>query len=508
VNSRSRQAPPPDVPATVAAVPRAVAAVPPAALATGPDGWSRLLALTATAFAGAARGERDRGGPLPAGGPLGWSAGSAASGGYPGPAGAVLPETGVGADRALETVSGYLARGAADPGDPRCAAHLHAPPLAVAVAIDAVVSALNPSMDSWDQAPAATALEQAVTDVVARLVVPAAPVADALVTTGGTESNLLALLLAREDARRRGAATVQVVRGANAHHSIDRAAWTLDLPRPVVVADRDGVLRAGDVARVAGSVHPLLVVATAGTTDRGAIDPLPELAAFVAGRAASLHVDAAYGGPALLSADRCGLLAGIDQAATVTLDFHKLGWQPLAAGMLAVRDRDLLRPLSVRADYLNADDDIEAGMPDLLGRSLRTSRRPDVAKLAVSLLALGRSGMADLVDRCCGLADLLADVLAADPDFRILGRPTLSTVVFRPVAADRAGEPAGSALVAAARRRLLDDGVAVVGRTSVRDGGTTRVWLKLTLLNPNTTLEDLGTLVAHIRRAARPHGGP
>ena len=99
-----------------------------------------------------------------------------------------------------------------------------------------------------------------------------------------------------------------------------------------------------------------------------------------------MHVDAAYGGGALFSDTRRGLLAGLDRADTVALDLHKLGWQPLAAGLLAVADGTLLAPLSLRAEYLNADDDTGAGLPDLLGRSFRTSRRPDAVKIATTFL--------------------------------------------------------------------------------------------------------------------------
>ena len=143
----------------------------------------------------------------------------------------------------------------------------------------------------------------------------------------------------------------------------------------------------------------------------------------------------------LFSDTRRGLLAGLDRADTVALDLHKLGWQPLAAGLLAVADGTLLAPLSLRADYLNADDDTGAGLPDLLGRSLRTSRRPDVVKIATTFLALGRAGLGRLADRCCAAAEDVAGQIDRRPGLRLLSRPELSTVLFRPVVADRLGRP-------------------------------------------------------------------
>src|SRR3712207_5742575 len=138
----------------------------------------------------------------------------------------LLPEVGIGEAPALDELSRLLVAGSVDPTHPWCAAHLHGPPLAVAAAADLVASILNPSMDSWDQAPAASELERALTTVLARLTGHT----DALITSGGTESSLLGLLLARE---RLG--TVQPVCGRNAHHSIARAAWLLGLPAPLYV---------------------------------------------------------------------------------------------------------------------------------------------------------------------------------------------------------------------------------------------------------------------------------
>ncbi|MDX3804764.1 pyridoxal phosphate-dependent decarboxylase family protein, partial [Streptomyces sp. AK04-3B] len=220
---------------------------------------------------------------------------------------------------------------------------------------------------------------------------------------------------------------------------------------------------------------PLLVAATAGTTDAGLIDPLPALAALCHTHGARLHIDAAYGGGLLFSNRRRPLLTGLEAAHTVTLDLHKLGWQPVAAGLLAVRDPRDLTALHHHADYLNADDDTEAGLPDLLGRSLRTTRRPDALKIAVTLKTLGRSGLGALVDQVCDRARQLADLVTAQPGLELHAPPTLSTVLFRPAhATDTA--------VADIRRRLLTHGHAVLGRARL-DG---RLWLKTTLLNPHT----------------------
>lgn len=455
-------------------------ALPP--LASGPHGPDALRPLLDTVLDALRTGAATRGGPLPAGGPDTVAARVADA------TGEILPD--LGEPEALRVLVTALAEGAADPAHPLCAAHLHGPPLAVAAAADLAASVLNPSLDSWDQAPAASALETLVTRTLAR----ETGAADALVTTGGTESNQLAVLLAREA----HGAGLRLIHGANAHHSVPRAAWLLGLPEPVVVPAPAGTLDPAALDEALTQVPgPHLVVATAGTTDAGLIDPLPEIADRCAAHDARLHVDAAYGAGLLFSDRHRPKLAGLDAAHTVALDLHKLGWQPIAAGLLTVADAADLAALHHRAHYLNAGDDTDAGLPDLLGRSPRTSRRPDILKIAVTLKTLGRGGIGALVDDVCLLAERFATLVHDHPDFELHAPPTISTVLFRPAhATDEA--------VAAVRRALLTTGGAVLGRARA-DG---RLWLKATLLNPHTRPDDLAALLTLVTRVENPPEGP
>ncbi|MFD0354789.1 pyridoxal phosphate-dependent decarboxylase family protein [Streptomyces sp. NPDC127110] len=444
-------------------------------LAGGPHAAESLRPLLDTVLTALHTGTAQRNGPLPAGGPATVTARVRTA------LGDVLPTHGTGDHEALATLVHTLAAGAADPADPLCAAHLHCPPLAVAAAADLAVSALNPSLDSWDQAPAASAIEALLTRALAAEFYDT-PRADALLTTGGTEANQLALLLARE----RHGPRLTVLHGANAHHSIPRAAWLLGLPPATALPTPTGTLHPATLdTALAATPGPALVTATAGTTDAGLIDPLDALADVCARHRAELHVDAAYGGALAFSPRHRDKLKGLHRARSITLDLHKLGWQPVAAGLLAVPDTTLLAPLAHQADYLNAADDTEAGLPDLLGRSLRTTRRPDAFKIAATLRSLGRDGLARLIDHTCATAHRLAEILDAHPRFELHAHPTITTVLFRPT-------PADDDRLAALRRTLLHDGTAVLGRATA-DG---RLWLKATLLNPHTTTRDLDTLVA------------
>ncbi|MFJ5116461.1 pyridoxal phosphate-dependent decarboxylase family protein [Kitasatospora sp. NPDC088548] len=479
-------------------------------MAGGVAGPAALGPLLATVLDALDTGAARRGGPLPAGSPAAIAA--------------LVTETLAGAHGrgALARLTELLAHGAADPADPACAAHLHCPPLAVAAAADLAVSALNPSQDSWDQAPAATALETALIAELAALVGYDPARATGVLTSGGTESNLMGLMLARDqkldgivelDGIPAGV-TPRIIASRAAHFSVQRAAALLGLGERAVVpvpVDRELRMDPAALERALAETSwagqtPIAVVATAGTTDTGAIDPLHTAADLAARYGAWLHVDAAYGGGALLSARLAPLLDGIARADSVSLDWHKLGWQPAAAGIFLTRRAESYVSLARRAEYLNPADDEQAGYPSLLGRSLRTTRRADAFKIAVTLRTLGRDGLGRLVDACHELALDTAEAVRAEPELELHGEPVLTTVVFRyrppgerdPAAVDR--------LNGALRRALLRTGRAVVGRTELPGEGPGRVRLKLTLLNPHTTPADVGALLHEVVRAGREAG--
>ncbi|MFG2841999.1 pyridoxal phosphate-dependent decarboxylase family protein [Kitasatospora sp. NPDC048296] len=485
--------------------------VPLDALAGGPGGPGALGPLLATVLDALDTGTALRSGPLPAGSPAEIAA-LVADG-----------LAGAGGRGALARLTELLAYGAADPADPACAAHLHCPPLAVATAADLAVSALNPSQDSWDQAPAATALETALLAELAALVGYDPARSAGVLTSGGTESNLMGLMLAR-DQKLDGIVELDgipagvrpcILASEAAHFSVQRSAALLGLGERAVVGvpvDRQLRMRPEELERALAEVSwagrtPIAVVATAGTTDTGAIDPLAA-AADLAGRyGAWLHVDAAYGGGALLSDRLAPLLDGIARADSVSLDWHKLGWQPAAAGTFLVRRAETYVSLARRAEYLNPVDDEQAGYPSLLGRSLRTTRRADAFKLAVTLRALGREGLGRLVDACHELALAAASAVRAEPSLELHAEPVLTVLLFRYRPPGMTDEAAVDELNGQLRRLLLRTGRAVVGRTELPGEGPGRLRLKLTLLNPHTTAGEVGALLREVVGAGRKVAG-
>ena len=432
----------------------------------------------------------------------------------------LLPEVGTGLEAALRGLGALAVRHAVDPAHPAAAAHLHCAPLHAALAGELLAAATNPSLDSWDQAPIATHLEQRLVRVLAAEAGYDPATADGVFTSGGTQSNLMGLLLARDAAGRRlgrdvsaaglgaEAARWRVLCSEAAHFSVQRAASLLGLGRQAVVGvatGSDGRLLPdaldATVERLRSQgLEPIALVATAGTTDLGAIDPLPALAERARRQRLWLHVDAAVGGALLLSERHRARLDGLAAADSIAVDFHKLLWQPLACGLFLVRERSALAPLEVEVAYLNADGEASGDaawrMPHLVGRSLATSRRFDALKVLLTFQALGRRTLGGLLERALELAASAAELIAAEPALALAQRPALNTVVFRYLPA-RDDPGRSDRLNAAIRTRLLAEGTAVVGRTRLAG----RVHLKLTLLNPLAGRGDLGELIARVVRA-------
>ncbi|OII65992.1 pyridoxal-dependent decarboxylase [Streptomyces sp. CC53] len=381
---------------------------------------------------------------------------------------------------------------------PRYVAHLNCPVVIPALVGEAVLTAVNSSLDTWDQSAGGTLIERRLIDWTASRI-GLGDAADGVFTSGGTQSNLQALLLAREEAKTADLAKLRIFTSESSHFSVQKSAQLLGLGRAAVVSiptDRDRrmqtVVLAAELARCAAEgLVPMAVVATAGTTDFGSIDPLHDIAALADEYGAWMHVDAAYGCGLLASPTRRHLLDGIERADSVTVDYHKSFFQPVSSSAVLVRDGATLRHATYHADYLNPRRTVQERIPNQVDKSLQTTRRFDALKLWMTLRVMGADGIGGLFDEVCDLAAAGFDLLAADPRYDVVVRPSLSTLVFRyiperitsPEEIDRANLHA--------RKALFASGEAVIAGTKV-DG---RQYLKFTLLNPETTVQDIAAVL-------------
>ncbi|GAB3255998.1 lysine decarboxylase DesA [Arthrobacter pigmenti] len=399
--------------------------------------------------------------------------------------------------------------------DVKYAAHLNCPVVIPALVGEAVLSAVNTSMDTWDQSTGATHMEQQLIQWTAERL-DLGGNADGVFTSGGSQSNLQALLMARNrlHARLQSArpdepprlsevlGKFRIFASEVSHFSVQKSAAILGLGEDAVVAvpsdsqkrmDADALERAIGRCRETGLL-PMAVVGTAGTTDFGSFDPLVRLGEICAGGNIWLHIDAAYGGGLITSQRHRGLLAGTAAADSVTIDFHKTFFQPVSSSAILVRDRSHLDHVTYYADYLNPP----GGPPNQVDKSLQTTRRFDALKLWLTLRTMGADAIGALLDEVIELAGRCWTSLSAKEDFDVVVRPEFSTVVFRyrpPGTSDERADRMNQQI----RSDLFDSGEAIIGGTTVEG----RHYLKFTLLNAGTTLADVEEMIDLIRQRGR-----
>jgi aromatic-L-amino-acid/L-tryptophan decarboxylase len=234
-----------------------------------------------------------------------------------------------------------------------------------------------------------------------------------------------------------------------------------------------GAVRAAVEADAAAGRIPFCLVANAGTTSTGAVDPLAGLAALCDAHGLWLHVDGAYGGPAVL----CGALDGLEHADSLVLDPHKWLFQPYEIGCVLVREPGLLeRTFGLTTAVLR---DVTGGEVNFRDRSVQLSRTSRALKLWLSLRIFGLAAFRDAIAHGIALAEHAEATLRARPGWEVVSPAQLAIVCFR-----RAGDDAHQTAIAAA---MVDDGFAAPSTTEL----VGRVALRLCTINPRTTFEDV-----------------
>lgn len=399
---------------------------------------------------------------------------------------------------------------------PHYMAHLNCPVTIPAITAELIQASFNTSVDTWDQSAGGTFIEQRLIDWTASRIGFDGD-ADGVFTSGGTQSNLMAMLLARDNlsqrlwqhsTRERGlhpdAHRFRIFCSEVSHFSIQKAAALLGLGYDAVVPvtcdsyyrmDPVALTQAITEARAQGLL-PMAVVATAGTTDFGSIDPIPATAELCRREALWLHVDAAYGCGLLTSSRHRHLLQGIEQADSVTVDYHKSFLQPVSCSALLVRDKHTMGCVTWHAEYLNPLCQRQEGTPNLVDKSLQTTRRFDALKLWLTLRTLGPEALGSAFDQVIHLARQAYLLLLSDNSIEILHQPQLSTLVFRYRPDTTMSNAALDELNQSIRKALMRSGEALIAATRVRG----RQYLKLTLLNPDTRIRDVQAVLRLIKR--------
>ncbi len=373
-----------------------------------------------------------------------------------------------------------------------------------------MAAAANPYCGAWMEAAAATQIELEVVDWF-RTWLGMPDSTAGLLVTGGSAANLTALLVAREAAGGPSGDSVVYV-SDQAHSSLARTARAMGLrPQQVRVLPTDDrwrlvpetVAAAVRADRAAGRI-PFALCASAGSTNTGAVDPLSDLAGTCAAEGLWLHVDAAYGGFAALAPKGRAALAGIERADSVTLDPHKWLFQPMECGSVLIRDGARLeRTFAIHPDYLDNAGARDEGEVNFADRGLQLSRGFRALKVWMSMQTFGLAAFRAAVQRGLELAEYAESLVRGRPELTLMAPATLGIVCFRREwtgAGETETERLGLALV----DELERSGTALVSTTRLAG----RHAIRLCVLNPTSSEEDVRRVVEHFAGAARPAAGP
>jgi aromatic-L-amino-acid decarboxylase len=328
-----------------------------------------------------------------------------------------------------------------------------------------------------------------------------------VLVSGGSAANLTALLVAREAAGGPSPDSVLYV-SDQAHSSLARTARAMGLrPQQVRVLPTDDRWRLmpGTVAaavradRGAGRI-PFALCASAGSTNTGAVDPLADLADVCAAEGLWLHVDAAYGGFAALTARGRAALAGIDRADSLTLDPHKWLYQPMECGCVLIRDGARLeRTFAIHPDYLDGDATQGAGEVNFADRGLQLSRGFRALKVWVTVQTFGLAAFRACIQRNLDLAEYAEVLIRSRPELTLMAPATLGIVCFRrewPGCDEAETERRGTALA----EELERGGTALVSTTRLAGQHA----IRLCILNPTSSAEHIRRVIEHFAGAAAP----
>jgi len=389
---------------------------------------------------------------------------------------------------------------------PRFLPYVQPSPNGISAFADALASTLNQNCNLWTLSPAANAIEQRVISWFRELFsFPAG--SGGIITSGGSMANLTALAVARDTylgtaAREEGvqARTSPLILyvSEEAHSSIDKAAVILGLGldhvRHIACDDNfrirmDLLKEAVSKDRSAG-FSPFCVVGSAGTVTTGAVDPLDALADFCAEEKLWFHIDGAYGALAILSERVRELFLPAGRAHSLSLDPHKMLFNPLEAGCVLVRNAEEMRSTySFTPNYLSMVPD-----PDLLDYAEygpQLSRSFKALKVWWSLRAYGRRAYAKAIDDLFDLASYMEERIQSGSTLELMTPVTLTAVCFR---CHHLSDSENAKVLA----HLVSEGIAFLGKAQVKG----KFCLRACFLNLRTTREDVDLILERITQFA------
>ena len=380
----------------------------------------------------------------------------------------------------------------------------------VAAVADLFASVLNQNVTAWRSGPAAVTVERTVVSWLAQAI--GCTGFRGSLTGGGSSANLMGLAMAREarmpanEVGVRGVPQGVVYASEEVHMSIPKSIAVLGIGRKnlrLVPTDAEFRLIPEKLEQAirsdkAEGYTPIAVVASAGTVNTGAIDPLPEVAAIARRYGLWMHIDGAYGALAAIAAP--SKFTGMDLADSLSLDPHKWLYQPLDCGCLLYRDVNAARAAFTHTgDYAktHTDDPVEGFA--FFEESLELSRRFRALRLWLSLRYHGLQAFRAAIQKDLDLAQRLAGAIAARPDLELLARGDLSAICFRHRGTESVPKEDLNRWNAAILKRVIQRGRVYLSNATLRG----KFCLRACIVNHRTTADDIDSVIPEVLAAAR-----
>ena len=417
-----------------------------------------------------------------------------------------LPESGIGAE-ALAALEDVIAHSRAQNG--RFFGYVQGPGEPVAALGDLMASILNQNMTAWRSSPAGVTIEKTVVRWLAEAVGCKGFVGT--LTGGGSAANLMGLTMAREakiPANERGlrSAPASVIYASEqVHMAVPKAVAMIGIGREnlrYIPCDASYRMIPAELERAllrdkASGITPIAVVASAGTVNTGAIDPLREIADIAHARGAWMHVDGAYGALAAIAIPQ--KFDGLALADSLSLDPHKWLYQPLDCGCLLYRDLPMARQtFAYTGDYAKqlSDDPVEGFA--FFEESIELSRRCRALKLWLSLRYHGLSAFRGAIERDLDHARRLAAAVRACADLEFVARGELSAVCFRHRVGPGASEEERNRFNLALMKRMVRRGRVYLSNAMLEG----KFCLRACIVNHLTKESDVDAVVPEVLAAA------
>jgi aromatic-L-amino-acid/L-tryptophan decarboxylase len=380
----------------------------------------------------------------------------------------------------------------------------------VGAVADLLASVLNQNVTAWRSGPAAVTLERTVVSWLAQVI--GCTGFRGSLTGGGSSANLMALAMAREawmpanEAGVRGVPQGVVYASAEVHMSISKSIALLGIGRKnlrLIATDNNfrlvpAVLEQAIQRDKAEGKIPMAVVASAGTVNTGAIDPLPEIAAIARRHCLWMHIDGAYGALAAIAAPV--KFTGMELADSLSLDPHKWLYQPLDCGCLLYRDANAAQAaFAYTGDYAKTltDDPVEGFA--FFEESVELSRRFRALRLWLSLRYHGLQAFRAAIKKDLDLAQRLAAAIALQPDLELLAPVELSAVCFRHIGSKSSSEHELNRHNAAILKRVVQRGRVYLSNATLRG----KFCLRACIVNHRTTEADVDSVIPEVLAAAK-----